>query len=67
MELAGIAIGVIGLLPICADGCTFLVSLCRADRSVQEEMIRIRAQRAVRCPASNKAVVSLIYLTLARC
>ena len=61
MEAAGIALGVIGLLPICADGCTFLVGLCRADRSVQEEMIRIRAQRAVRCPAS-KALVSSLYI-----
>ncbi|KAL8784401.1 MAG: hypothetical protein Q9195_009066 [Heterodermia aff. obscurata] len=47
VSAVGIATGIIGLLPICADGCTFLVGLCRADSAVQEQMIRIRAQRAV--------------------
>ena len=48
MEPVGVALGVIGLLPICADGCAFIAGLCGADRSLQEQVIRIRAQRAVR-------------------
>ena len=49
MEAFGVAAAVIGLLPICADGCTFIVGLCHAHGNVQEQMIRVRAQRAVRC------------------
>ena len=45
-----IATAVIGLLPICASGCSFIVGLCKAHENVQEQMIRIRMQRAVSHP-----------------
>ena len=47
VSIFGIATGVVGLLPICASGCTFIVGLCKAHGNVQEQMIRVRMQRGV--------------------
>ena len=47
----GIATGIIGLVPICAKGCIFIEGLCHAQKGVQEQMMRIGAQRAVSFPA----------------
>ena len=44
----GVATGIIGLLPLCANGCTFIVEICKAHGGVQEQMERIRMQRGVR-------------------
>lgn len=46
-SVIGIATGVVGLLPVCASGCSFIVGLCKAHGNVQEQMIRVSLQRAV--------------------
>ena len=43
----GIATGVIGLVPLCASGYTFIEGICQAHGGVQDQMIRIRMQRGV--------------------
>ena len=62
----GVATAVVGLLPICANGCIFIEGLCHAKKGVQDQMIRIGAQRAVRCPAA-RTLVFVVSLTLYRC
>ncbi|KAL8759096.1 MAG: hypothetical protein Q9184_003721 [Pyrenodesmia sp. 2 TL-2023] len=42
----GIATGVIGLVPLCANGFAFIEGLCKAYGGVQEQMVRIGMQRA---------------------
>ena len=43
----GIATAVVGLLPLCASGCSFIEGLCKAHGNLQEQMNRIRMQQAV--------------------
>ena len=46
-EAFGIVAGVIGLLPICANGCFFIESICKAHGGVEEHMVRVQLQRRV--------------------
>ena len=46
-EAFGIVAGVIGLLPICANGCYFIESICKAHGAVEEQMVRVQLQRRV--------------------
>ena len=43
----GVATGIIGLLPLCANGCTFIMGICKASGGVQEQIERLRMQRGV--------------------
>lgn len=43
----GLAMGIIGLLPICANGFTFIEGICKAHGGVANQVIRIRGQRSV--------------------
>ena len=43
----GLATGIIGLLPICANGFTFIEGICKAHGGVANQIIRIRGQRSV--------------------
>ena len=43
----GLAAGIIGLVPICADGFTFIEGICKAQGGLGNQVIRIRGQRAV--------------------
>ena len=47
-EAFGIVAGVIGLLPLCANGCFFIENIITADRRVEEQIVRIQRQRLVR-------------------
>ena len=49
-EVLGIVTGVIGILPICVNGCYFIESICKAHRGVEEQMVRVQLQRRVRSP-----------------
>ena len=44
----GLATSIIGLLPICANGFTFIEGICKAHGGVANQIIRIRGQRSVR-------------------
>ena len=41
----GIVTGVVGLLPLCAQGCSFIENVVKADRHAEEQMIRIQMQQ----------------------
>lgn len=43
----GIAVGIIGLLPICASGCTFIEGICEAHGGVQKQLVKVQMQRRV--------------------
>lgn len=43
----GLATGIIGLVPICADGFTFIEGICKAQDGLGNQVIRIRGQKAV--------------------
>ena len=43
----GLATGIIGLLPICASGFTFIEGICKAHGGVANQVIRIRGHRSV--------------------
>ena len=43
----GLATGIIGLLPICANGFTFIEGICKAHGGVANQLIRIRGQKSV--------------------
>ena len=43
----GLVTGIIGLLPICANGFTFIEGICKAHGGVANQIIRIRGQRSV--------------------
>ena len=42
-----LATGIIGLVPICADGFTFIEGICKAQGGLGNQVIRIRGQKAV--------------------
>ncbi len=44
---AGLATSIIGLLPICANGFTFIEGICKAHGGVANQIIRTRGQRSV--------------------
>ena len=46
-EAFGIVTGVIGLLPICANGCFFIEKIITAHGRVKEQVIRIQMQQWV--------------------
>ena len=41
----GIVTGVIGLIPICGDGYSFIEKIVQADRHAEEQLIRIQLQK----------------------
>ena len=43
----GLATGIIGLVPICANGFTFIEGICNAQGGLGIQAIRIRGQKAV--------------------
>lgn len=43
----GLATAIIGLVPICADGFTFIEGICKAQGGLGNQVIRIRGQKAV--------------------
>lgn len=49
-EIVGLVVGVIGLLPVCATGFTFIENIIKHDRRVEEQVIRIQIQRWVGSP-----------------
>ena len=44
-EAFGIITGVIGLLPICANGYFFIEGICKAHKGVEAQMARVQLQR----------------------
>ena len=47
ISAVGLVTGIIGLLPICANGFTFIEGICKAHGGVANHIIRIRGQRSV--------------------
>lgn len=43
----GIAVGIIGLLPICANGYSFIEGICEAHGGVQKQLVKVQMQRRV--------------------
>ena len=43
----GLATGIIGLLPICANGFALIEGICKAHGGVATQIIRIRGQKSV--------------------
>ena len=43
----GVATAVIGLVPICANGYTFIEGICTAEKGVQKQLKKLLIQRRV--------------------
>ena len=43
----GIVTGIVGLVPLCGKGYTFIESILTADRHAEEQLIRIQIQQWV--------------------
>ena len=63
----GLATGIIGLLPICANGFTLIEGICKAHGGVANQIIRIRGQRSVSFhPRMSDSVWNLLKNALCR-
>lgn len=45
-EAFSVIIGVVGLLPICVNGFSFIESICKADQDLQGQLVRLQIQQA---------------------
>ena len=52
-EAFGIASGVLGLVPLCAQGCELVEGICNAHGGVEEQKTRVHMQRIV----SSKVII----------
>ena len=55
----GIVTGIIGLVPICANGYTFIEGICGAEQGVQKQLGRLLIQRRVSDTSSRSPVAVL--------